>query len=52
LHFLFKDNRTGVSNSISFFSNSLFYYLKYRDFDAKAIELMLIAFKAGEHAKN
>ncbi len=29
------------------FANSLYYYLKYRDCDAKVLELMILAFKAG-----
>lgn len=29
------------------FIESLFYHLKYRDCDAKVLELMMLAFKAG-----
>jgi len=31
----------------SSFVDSLYYHLKYRDFDAKVLELMIIAFKSG-----
>jgi hypothetical protein len=34
--------------SLDFFLNTLFYFLKYRHYDAQVIELMLLAFKAGE----
>jgi len=30
-----------------FFSNTLFYHLKYRDYDPKTLELMLVSFVAG-----
>ncbi len=29
------------------FTNSLYYHLKYRDYDAKNLELMILSFKAG-----
>jgi len=32
---------------LDFFINTLFYYLKYRPFDTQALEMHLIAFKAG-----
>ena len=35
------------SDKISFFTEPLFYYLKFRPFDAQAIEMMILAFFAG-----
>lgn len=36
-----------ASNVYSSFVNSLYYHLKYRDCDAKVLELMILSFKAG-----
>ncbi len=52
MHELIKDRKndklTGESANIyKSFANSLYYHLKYRDCDAKVIELMILAFKAG-----
>jgi len=35
------------SDKISFFTEPLFYYLKFRPFDAQAIEMMILGFVAG-----
>lgn len=45
--------RDDAMSSYRSFVNSLFYYLKYRNCDAKVLELMLLAFKAGlSYGKN
>lgn len=51
-HELLRDNEDKIlsdENSEKFraFTESLYYHLKYRDFDAKVLELMLLSFKAG-----
>jgi hypothetical protein len=49
--FLAEDRDSGVelmgSNDLDFFVNTLFYFLKYRLYDAQTIELFLLSFKAG-----
>lgn len=52
MHELIKDRRSDILTDESAkiyksFANSLYYHLKYRDCDAKVIELMILAFKAG-----
>ena len=34
--------------NVSGFLDSLFYYLKFRDCEPRALELMIVAFKTGE----
>ncbi len=44
-----RDDILNDESSVYFnsFANSLYYHLKYRDCDAKVLELMILAFKAG-----
>lgn len=49
---LLKDNEDKILSDVNkekfrAFTESLYYHLKYRDFDAKVLELMLLSFKAG-----
>jgi hypothetical protein len=49
--FLTEDKDSGVdlmdSSDLNFFVNTLFYFLKYRLYDAQILELFLLSFKAG-----
>lgn len=51
-NFIFTDSSKVVilsddKNSIDDFLDTMLYYFKYRDFSAKSIEMILLAFKAG-----
>jgi hypothetical protein len=49
--FLVENRNSGFelmgSKNLDFFANTLFYFLKYRLYDAQTIELFLLSFKAG-----
>jgi hypothetical protein len=51
LWFKKDDGEKGIGalahEDLKFFSDTLFYHLKYRDYDPQALELMLVSFMAG-----
>ncbi|MDE7087709.1 MAG: hypothetical protein K2O67_05920, partial [Clostridia bacterium] len=50
-NFLAENNQSEYNLAIKGFLNTLLYYLKFRDCSPQVLELMLMAFKAGEVIK-
>jgi len=52
IHYLSNDENKSLltlnSEKLEFFINTLFYYLKFRPFDAQSIEMLLLSFNAGK----
>jgi len=52
IHYISNDEEKSLfiigNDKLDFFINTLFYYLKYRPFDAQALEMFLISFNAGK----
>lgn len=51
-NFLSENNQNKYNLAIKGFLNTLLYYLKFRDCSPQVLELMLMAFKAGEVTKD
>jgi len=49
---LINGTKTLNNPDLEYFTNMLFYHLKYRSCDAKTLELMLVAFTAGREYQN
>ena len=51
IHCICQDNNESVltlnNEKLSFFTDTLFYFLKYRSLDAQTIELLILSFNAG-----